>query len=422
MFRALRRRESSIPHHLHELELSHDEVSDLSEAIAFLSLKSANENTFTAYRRDLERFYLWMWLVAGKTLKELNYLDISDFSEFYRRPGKKWVGLSQVRRFKADGTCNKDWRPFVVSVKKSVIAAKKSAVEKEDGFEFDLENYKKRERDKFVSSPQSYSSALTTINLFFESLVDEGYVSSNPVRKLKKTSTETKAAKDSDNRGKRLSKLQLKYLFAAARDMAEENPERYERSLFIISCMYYMYLRVSDLVEYEAQGVKKTPLMSDFYKDHQGYWWFRALGKGNKTASIAVKPELLEALKRYRRFLGLTDLPGAQEPAYLLGQHRVSKEPIKSTRFIRLLFEEVIKEAAAKLRQDGHDDDADNILNATPHWLRHTGISEDIEVRPMLHVQEDARHAKLNTTGGYSKADDSARNETAQRSIGKARK
>jgi hypothetical protein len=35
------------------------------------------------------------------------------------------------------------------------------------------------------------------------------------------------------------------------------------------------------------------------------------------------------------------------------------------------------------------------------HWLRHTGISEDVKVRPKEHVKEDAGHSSMATTDKY---------------------
>jgi hypothetical protein len=39
------------------------------------------------------------------------------------------------------------------------------------------------------------------------------------------------------------------------------------------------------------------------------------------------------------------------------------------------------------------------------HWLRHTGISEDVKVRPREHVRDDAGHASMHTTDRYIDSD-----------------
>ena len=53
------------------------------------------------------------------------------------------------------------------------------------------------------------------------------------------------------------------------------------------------------------------------------------------------------------------------------------------------------------MRAEGLEQDANELRVATVHWLRHTGISEDVRVRPKEHVKEDAGHASMATTDRY---------------------
>ena len=57
--------------------------------------------------------------------------------------------------------------------------------------------------------------------------------------------------------------------------------------------------------------------------------------------------------------------------------------------------------AAEKLRQDKFITDADNLGEATVHWLRHTGISDDVKRRPREHVRDDAGHSSSAITDKY---------------------
>ena len=43
-------------------------------------------------------------------------------------------------------------------------------------------------------------------------------------------------------------------------------------------------------------------------------------------------------------------------------------------------------------------DEADILGEATVHWLRHTGISDDVKNRPREHVRDDAGHCSSATT------------------------
>jgi hypothetical protein len=41
------------------------------------------------------------------------------------------------------------------------------------------------------------------------------------------------------------------------------------------------------------------------------------------------------------------------------------------------------------------------LRSATVHWLRHTGISDDVKVRPREHVRDDAGHSSGAITDRY---------------------
>lgn len=40
-------------------------------------------------------------------------------------------------------------------------------------------------------------------------------------------------------------------------------------------------------------------------------------------------------------------------------------------------------------------------MEATVHWLRHTGISDDVKIRPREHVRDDASHGSSAITDKY---------------------
>jgi len=182
--------------------------------------------------------------------------------------------------------------------------------------------------------------------------------------------------------------------------MASENPHEHERTLFIMNCLFSMYLRISELVADE----RSIPTMGDFKKDRYGYWWFDVIGKGNKNRSITVCNEMLDALKRYRLFLGLRPLPSLNEQVPLISKIK-GTGPVTSTRHIRLIVKRCFDETFKQMNEDGLSEDAEELLIATPHWLRHTGISEDVKFRPREHVRDDAGHASMATTDHYIESD-----------------
>ena len=66
------------------------------------------------------------------------------------------------------------------------------------------------------------------------------------------------------------------------------------------------------------------------------------------------------------------------------------------------------------MTDDGLEDDASDLKSATVHWLRHTGISEDVKTRPREHVRDDAGHASMQTTDRYIESDDRERHRSGQ--------
>ena len=182
----------------------------------------------------------------------------------------------------------------------------------------------------------------------------------------------------------------------AAEKLAIEKPHLHERTLFIMHALYDMYLRISEL----TASVRWVPKMSDFFRDTNGDWWFKTVGKGNKMRQIAVSDNMLSALKRYRTFLQLPPLPSIDEQQVLI-QKASGNGPIESPRAIRQIVQLCFDEAIFALRESGDTEEARMLQSATVHWLRHTGISEDVKIRPREHVRDDAGHSTSAITDRY---------------------
>ena len=59
--------------------------------------------------------------------------------------------------------------------------------------------------------------------------------------------------------------------------------------------------------------------------------------------------------------------------------------------------------------------EAEGLIEATVHWLRHTGISEDVKHRPREHVRDDAGHSSSAITDKYIDVELKARHASAKR-------
>jgi len=61
------------------------------------------------------------------------------------------------------------------------------------------------------------------------------------------------------------------------------------------------------------------------------------------------------------------------------------------------------------MKEDGLEENASDLRTATVHWLRHTGISEDVKIRPREYVCDDADHNSMQTTNRYIESDEHER-------------
>lgn len=366
---------------IQKMDLSYFNQQDFHHARQFLYSYRGSEATFNAYRREIERWLHWCWLIAEKSITEIKHIDFESFIEFCQKPPLGWIGTKNTQRFlDKEGlrSANPNWRPFVVSVSK--IAYQKG---------------EKPDPKKYALSQKAVQSIFAIIGSFYNYLIQEAYVSFNPIAQIRQKSKfirkyQTKAII------RRLSELQWQYVIETAEKMANENPVEHERSLFIMNALYGMYLRISEL----ASSTRWMPQMGHFHKDRDGNWWFTTVGKGNKERNITVSDSMLSALKRYRTSLNLSPLPYSGENTPLVSRIN-NTGAITSTRQIRAIVQHCFDAAIESLSQDNFSEEADQLKAATVHWLRHTGISDDVKHRPREHVRDDAGHGSSAITDKY---------------------
>ena len=368
---------------------------DLEYALKFLYSYNGSSATFNSYRREIERILQWSWRIEQVSVLSLKREHIEDFIKFCFNPPKAWIGTKNVARFKTKNgqrSSNDDWRPFVVSVSK---------LEASKGAEANV--------DKFCPSQSSIKATFTALSSFYEYLIQESLIEANPVALIKQKS---KFIRKDQMKPivRRISTLQWDYVIETAELMAKESPEEHERTLFIMNCLFAMYLRISELVEDE----RSTPVMGDFRKDHDKNWWFDVTGKGNKNRSITVCDDMIKALKRYRRFLGLSVFPVIGEMTPLISKIKGTGS-VTSTRQIRSIVQLCFDTTYNRMKKDGLEEDAFELQTATVHFIRHTGISEDVKFRPREHVRDDAGHASMATTDRYIESDLRERHESGRK-------
>ena len=115
------------------------------------------------------------------------------------------------------------------------------------------------EKKQYNPSQASLRATFKVLSSFYDYLSQETFVVSNPVALIRQKS---KFLRREHNAAyvRRISDLQWDYVLETAVLMADENPEVYERTLFIMTALFVMYLRISELVADE----RSAPVMGDF--------------------------------------------------------------------------------------------------------------------------------------------------------------
>ncbi|GGA91736.1 tyrosine-type recombinase/integrase [Agarivorans gilvus] len=395
----------------HLAEISVNAVPDAGYvyefAVDWLLEQRFSENNYKTYRSELTTFLHWAFKVEEISLSDITRRVLSRYLEYCSQPPETLIAYRNVAQFITDKQLkerlpNPLWRPFLGK--------------KRDGIE-----------QSYAISEKALKTKLAILSAFYAYLINEEYTERNPAMALMKngrfkhTSQHLVSGEDQDDI-KAFSDLQWSYVMAAANQLAASHPEENERILFLVSLMYGCYLRISEV----AAKPGFSPIMGQFKRDTKtGVWGFYIpRSKGGKKRSVAVSKQLLKALQRYRTFLGLTPLPTPNDKTPLFIRHRAPGRGrdsgiLNANLGVRQLREQiytVIEHAANLAQQDGFEQDANEMRQLTPHSIRHTGISHDINLvgRPLAHVQADAGHDSIDTTSQYLHTSRVERHQSAE--------
>ncbi|MFT5085073.1 MAG: site-specific recombinase XerD, partial [Lentisphaeria bacterium] len=195
-------------------------------------------------------------------------------------------------------------------------------------------------------SDQGIKTVLRILSAYYSFLEIEDYAPINPVKRIRQKSRFVRTVATTDPI-RRLSELQWDYVIETAQILADKD-HLHERTFFIMSALYGLYLRVSEL----ADTTRWNPMMKHFFQDDDGNWWFKTVGKGNKERDISVSKDMLKALKRYRKSLGLSPLPSPADSAPLIPKQK-GTGGISSTRQLRAIVQKCFDESARRLQHDG---------------------------------------------------------------------
>ncbi|WP_153913786.1 tyrosine-type recombinase/integrase [Shewanella sp. TC10] len=363
-----------------------------------------SENNYKAYRSELTTFLHWCFDVACLSPKDVTRKDIARYVNYCENPPKELIGYFNVAQFKLDKPSgerypNPNWRPFVGKKKLGKEIA-------------------------YTLSDNALKTKIAIISSFYGYLNSEEYTERNPAQlwlKYSRFAINRKYKKNDDDNNHAFTKLQWSYVVSTVTDLAVKEPNKHQRSLFLINILYSCYLRISEI----SGRAGYSPMMSQFRKDaHNGIWYFYVpFSKSGKARSIAISSSLLDGLKKYRQYLGLPELPSLNEEHPIFIRHKPAAHGRDSgvlnanlgIRQIRDEIETIINLAADSALEDGFVQDSELMRKLTAHNIRHTGITHDINInqRPLSHVQADAGHESIDTTSQYLHTTQTERHQSA---------
>ncbi|GAA4492890.1 site-specific integrase [Pseudaeromonas paramecii] len=374
----------------------------------YLCELQSNANNFKTARSEITTFLIWCWDLQGLRLADVTRRHMNQFIQWCHQPPLPLIGNAQRPHFLTDKGLglrvpNPLWRPFVNrSPKQSQLPAGAQAYQRK---------------------ASATKNQLAVLSSYYQFLNDEEYCDRNPAALAMRRGRlkENPLHGEQDEAIKALSPLQLSYLLSTLDELAAADPARHERTRFLVILLFSTYARISEI----SARPGYAPVMSQIRRDKHNETWgfFIPQSKNGKARTVAVSDALLAALTRYRRFLGLPELPSPNEQIPLLVRHKPAQHGRDSQNLnanlginaIREEVERVYQATAERLMQDGRTQDADELRTMTVHSLRHTGISADLEKgRALHHVMADAGHQDIGITSRYITASRTERYESAR--------
>jgi len=345
--------------------------TDVDAIRAWLARFVDTQATFDTYRKESERLLLWSTTELRKPLSSLTHEDLLLYQRFLAdpQPAQRWV-MTGRKVARSDPR----WRPFAGPL-----------------------------------SPASQRQAFVILNTLFAWLVNAGYLAGNPLslsrqRARKAKPRVTRFLEDDLWQAVKTS------IDAMPRDTAREQ-EHYARVRWLISLLYLMGLRISEVVSNPMGGFFRQR-----DRDGQDRWWLAITGKGDKERLLPATTELMAELARYRRHYGLAALPYNGEATPLLlpigGTHRTMTRGA-----VHRIIKQVFDNAIGHLQSTGeaHERAAERLRQASAHWLRHTAGSHMMDGQVDLRfVRDNLGHASISTTSQYLHADDDDRHRATE--------
>ena len=315
--------------------------------------------TFRTYKKEAERFLVWLVYEKNSNLKIFTREDVDAYIEFVKNPAtKNWCAQNSNEN-------KTGWYPFRKPLSFSAI-----------------------------------KSSLSILNSMMSYLVEARYADFNPFSLVRKKS------QFKNSMSEQALKVQERILqpdeWQCFMQTVLEEPEdsieekfRKARLLFLISALFYLGLRVEEMAQASWQSFKKI----------NQKWWFFVKGKGDRLGKIPINSHFLAEVIKYRHSQSLAPLPkeDESEPIIKLSSRQMAN---------------LIKDIAVKTSQKFADRPliAQKLAKISPHWLRHLSASkQDLAGISFTNIRQNLRHQNEQTTRQYVHSFDDDRHKDMEK-------
>ncbi|MCZ8256950.1 MAG: site-specific integrase [Polaromonas sp.] len=322
-------------------------TSDAGAIDAWINARSKNKNTRTAYRREAERFSLWLREIRGKGFQQVTVEDAAAFMDFLSCIPPDWIAKGNAKRYEPG------WAPFQGQLR-----------------------------------PECQRQTINVVSALFNFLAAARYVDGNPWSLVNKKVADDREKLVHDTRAFTPPVWSEILQFV---QMQPPSPAR-SRMLFVLRFTEATGLRASELLEAKVGDLRRV----------DAGWTLAVLGKGGHAKRIAVPSQAIDALNQYLEERGLQDAYSAPAETRFIVDAVNASRPIayqalyKST---KTWFQAAINNT------DLTQGERQSLKAASLHWLRHTCGTRALERNVPLHVvQSQLRHKDPRTTMRYSRA------------------
>lgn len=333
-------------------------IDDAQLVAAWLSRPGLSPRTTRHAGKEAERFLLWC-AARGQCLRDVRFEDLAAYSAFVMdpQPAERWIARTRFRRV------DSRWRPFAGPL-----------------------------------SVASHRQAIIIIKGLFRWATAAQYLAADPAALLGRM---TVAQPETVTRFLPPSAIALMLVAAERMPGATAGQAlRRARSRFLVKLFYLTAARLGEVAGADMKGIRL---------DHLGHWWLHVVGKGGKPGRIPAPADLVAEFVLYRTAFGLPPLPAPGDTSPLIltatGAARRASEGA-----IAKMVKQIMAGAAELAREMGNHAAADRLGQASPHWLRHSSLTHQVDAGvPLKTVQLNARHASIAVTGRYVHKEHAAR-------------